>query len=96
MKILGYIQYHAEGCQQGEFSKLALTDADKAAGWSEKAVGVIDDILESAARICDETISWGLSSTKLEVAQSMQKHCAKAIRAQKSDSPQRAKHESQR
>lgn len=49
-----------------------------------------DDTWEQAALICDETTSWGLSPTKLEVAERMQAHCAKAIRAQKSDSPQRA------
>jgi hypothetical protein len=52
-----------------------------------------DATLEQAARICDEITSWGLSPTKLEVAESTQRFCAKAIRAQKSDSEERKRHE---
>jgi hypothetical protein len=51
-----------------------------------------DATLEAAARICEEITSWGLSPTKLEVANSTQKFCAKAIRAQKSDSEERKRH----
>lgn len=93
MKIIGYMGFHPTEAPNGEFATTSLTDADKAAGWSEKPVAVVDDVLEFAASICEQSTSWGLSPTKLEVAQSMQKHCAKAIRAQKSDSPERAKAE---
>lgn len=41
-----------------------------------------DEVLEEAAQICEGVTHWGLSSTKLEVAKSTQRFCAKAIRAQ--------------
>lgn len=52
-----------------------------------------DTLLEFAASVCEDITSWGLPPTKSEVAQSTQKFCAKAIRAQRSDSPERAKQE---
>lgn len=48
-----------------------------------------DLVLEEAAKVCEGVESWGLSPTKLEVAQSTQRFCAKAIRAQRSDSEER-------
>lgn len=41
-----------------------------------------DRVLEEAAEICEGVTHWGLSRTKAEVAQSTQRFCAKAIRAQ--------------
>lgn len=52
-----------------------------------------DATLEQAASVCEGITSWGLPPTKLAVAESTQRFCAKAIRAQKSDSPQRIAHE---
>lgn len=83
MKIYGYIGYHAEEAPNGAYSGQSLTDADKRAGWSEKPVCLRDDVLEEAAEICEQVKHWGMSPTKLEIAKSTQKFCAKAIRAQK-------------
>jgi len=52
-----------------------------------------DATLDHAAKICREITSWGLSPTKLEVADNTKAFCSKVILAQRSDSPELIKHE---
>jgi hypothetical protein len=52
-----------------------------------------DEVLEEAAQVVEGCSSWGLSPTKLAAVESFQTFAAKAIRAQKSDSEERAAQE---
>lgn len=92
-KILGYLHFHSTWADKGEPCPQPLTDADKKHGWRETPLYDRDDVLEEAAKVCEGVTHWGLSPTKAAVAQSTQQFCAKAIRAQRSDSSERARAE---
>jgi len=51
-----------------------------------------DATLDHAAKICREITSWGFPPTELQVADSIKAFCSKVILAQRSDSPERIKH----
>lgn len=49
--------------------------------------------LALASKVIEDSTSWGLSPTKLEAVESFQRFGAKAIRAQRTDSEERARHD---
>lgn len=85
----GYMGFHATEAPGGEFETTPLTDADKAAGWSEIPLYARDAVLEEAATVCEGVRHTNMAPTHERIAKSTQNFCAKAIRAQKSDSPER-------
>lgn len=42
-KLVGYLQFHEKRAPRGEFEKLALTDGDRKAGWTQQAVYVDEE-----------------------------------------------------